>query len=273
MKTEWFPRPHDMANSWFHGLETGVLNQSTIYPIIMYDEGKGAPDSYNAHYQHASFGIAPEPNCFVNSRINKIMCKVRFSLTKAALETDKLHAVNFAYMPIFTSFNDQAANDELSSLDIGEILELQQESTDRQAFPLYNNVKMVEKVANSALLDPDVPGLTTTQVLEGVTFDHNVFYDALQFFSNQGKLKSVVGGLKWNTLTRNRPTKNINIRIRPKVKRLNPFTFLGLLVFVPGADDVHQIPVAGDTTNVSHIEVALRCRYNEWNGGFDMEKV
>ncbi len=274
MRVRNYPRVHDIRNSWFHGMETGVANTTTIYPLVMQDEGLGAPDSYNAHPEHASFVEETGPNCFPESRINLVISKLKFALTKGALETDGLSTVTCAFMPIFCAFKDDLdAQDELSTLKVSDILELQSESTDRQAYPLYNGVKMVEKFSNSALLDTTVPGLTTTQVLEGVAFQPNKFYDAIQYYTNANKIKSCVGGLKWFTLSRNRPIANIKIKLRSKVKRMNPYTFFGVMTFVPQVDSYEQIPTSGDTTNIPHVAVSSETRYYEWNQDFDFGRV
>lgn len=161
MKTKWYSRPHNMNLSWGHGLETGVVNQATIIPLTMYDEGLGDPAAYNANPEHASFAEAAMPNCFPESRINLINVQLTVMLNKGAIETDKVHALRFAYMPIFTTFDDLAANDEVSGLDIGEILELQRETTDRQSYPLFNTVDMEAGLgAAVSTLHANVPGLT-----------------------------------------------------------------------------------------------------------------
>lgn len=105
IKQRIFPRPHDMRHAWMHGLETGVNNATTIYPIHFYDEGLGAPSGYNSNPQHASFAEASEANCYVDSDIQQVVAEFTLSLTKGALETDKLHAVNVSFMPIFYEFN------------------------------------------------------------------------------------------------------------------------------------------------------------------------
>ncbi len=161
MRTEWRPRPHDMQHAWNHGLETGVVNQTTIYPICMYDEGLGTPSAYESHPENAAFVAAAEPNCFVNSRVDKISCILSFALTKAAIETDKVKIVRVAFMPIFMAFKeDYIAIDELTSIETQDVLEMQTEAPDRQGFPLYNTVKLVEKFTGSAVLAANVPGLT-----------------------------------------------------------------------------------------------------------------
>ncbi len=274
MRTTWYPRPHDFENSYMHGIETGVDNQATIYPIMMYDEGLGAPDAYNAHPENSSFATAGEPNCFVESRVNTIKCNVHFSLTKACLETDKIHAVRCAFMPIFMAFKDNyTAIDEVANFEVQDSLEMQFETTDRQGYPLYNGVKMANSYTNSGLLPTNVPGLTATQIIEGVPFVTNAFYDSIHWLTISGKVKGSVGGLKWFTLTRSKPVKRIKIFIKAKVKRMNPYTFCGLLTIVPKVDTPDQYAISGETTNVNHVKVDINTRFNEWNQDYDFGKV
>ena len=150
---------------------------------------------------------------------------------------------------------------------------MQTESADRQGYPLYNGVKMVEKYSGSATLSASVPGLTASQVLEGVAFSYNNYYDMLQFMTNSGKLRNVQGGLKWFTMTRDRPVRKFNLRMRSSTKAINPYTFHGVMVTVPSVDTGYQLPVSGDTTNVNHVAVSLITRYNEWNPDFNFKKV
>ncbi len=274
MRTTWYPRPHDIENSYSHGIDSGVVNNTTIYPLMMYDEGLGAPDSYNAHPEHASFAAASEPNCFVESRVNKILTNISFSMPKTALETDKIHAVKCAFMPIFMAFKDNyTAIDEVANFEVQDSLNMQFETTDRQGYPLYNGVKMQQAFANSGLLAVNVPGLTTTQIIEGVAFNANAYYDSIHWLSIANKVKASAGGLKWFTLTRSHPVKHIKIRIRPKVKRMNPYTFFGIMTFVPAVDSFQQYSTAADTTNVQHVRVDINTRYNEWNQDYDFGKV
>ncbi len=54
---------------------------------------------------------------------------------------------------------------------------------------------------------------------------------------------------------------------------MNPYSFMGCMIFFPQVDTNDQIPVAGDTTNVNHVRVDMRARYYEWNGEFNMKRV
>ncbi len=275
-KTKWYPRPHNSRYSYAHGLETGLGNNATIIPIAAYDEGLGSPSAYEANPEHSLFAETDAANCFVDSRVDNIITQITFSLTKAALETDKLPAVKVAFMPIFMSFlEDYTAFDEKSTYTIAQQIEMQTESTDRQGYPLYSGAanKMVEKFTGSATMPTTHLGLTTNQILEGVAFQPGVFYDALHYFTTAGKLKSVQGGLKFLTLTKNRPVAKIQIKLRSKTKRMNPYTFFGVLTYVPPADSTHQYSPAADTTNVNHVWVDTQTRYNEWNQDFNFKKV
>ncbi len=272
MKTKWYPNPHSMEHSWFHGLESTAAH-TTIYPLLHYDEGRGNPAALETHPENAAFVVDSSTSCFPESRIDSIFCEIVFDMTKASLVTDLLPAIKVGFMPIFTSFDDALVVDELSSIEIQDVLEITRETTDNQTFPLYNDTKMAEKFSNSALLHATMPGLTTTQVLEGITFDLDQYYDSLQFLTISEKMKKVSGGMKWLTLTKAHPFAKVKIRIRPKNKRMNKFNFLGVLITTPLSGTHRQYAVATDTTNLTHLGVSVRTRYNEWNQNFEFSKI
>lgn len=277
-KQRHFPRPHDMKYGWIATAEPSNLDErATIIPITSYDEGLGAPSAYNANPEHASFAEYGGANCFPNSRIDNIKTTLEVGMTKGALTTDAMSAIKFATMPIYiSSLNDLTANDEKSGLDISELIELQSETTDRQTFPLYtgDGDKIVEKFAGSFTAHADHEGLTTTQVFEGITFSSATLYDALHYYTNSGKLKSCIGGLKWHMLTRNHSVKQIHYFVKPKTKRMLPYSFFGLMVFVPHIGSYDQVAQVADTTaDLPHLEFRMRIRYNEWNEAYDMDSL
>ncbi len=111
------------------------------------------------------------------------------------------------------------------------------------------------------------------QPIEAVNFNPGTYYDAIHYMTIAGKLRNITGGLKWFTLTKERPFRTFKIKLRSKVKRMNPYTFFGVLTGVPPVDTFDQIPLAADTTNVTHVHVDWTVRYNEWNENFDFEKI
>ncbi len=161
MKSTWYPRIHDMDVLFGHNAESATALHTTIVPAVMYDEGLGAASAHKANPQNAAFAETNMPNCYPESRLNKIMCTIEYTMTKGALETDKMSVIDLAFMPIFMSFeSDVSAKDEKTGATIGTILEMQQETTDRQCFPLWNAVDMPVRITGLSTLDAAVPGLT-----------------------------------------------------------------------------------------------------------------
>ncbi len=271
MKTKWFPRIHNFKFAWGHSIE-GTMD-FTIFPICHYDEGLGAPSAVKTNPFHASFAETSESNCFPNSRVNSIFAKLMLSLTKGAIETDKIHALRYCYMPIFSAFDDMLAKDEGSGSEVQDVLQMTRETTDRQTYPLYDTAKMSQLFGSAGTLGANEPGLTTTQVIESVNFNLENFYDLMHYKTNAGKMKTVIGGLRWGTLTKNHSFATHNIHFRSKAKRMNPYTFFGVLVGTPNVGTHDQYLLAADTTPIDHVRVALQGRYDEWHQEFGFEEV
>ncbi len=274
-KVEEYPQPHSIDLSMLFELDNAAID-STIIPWCLYDEGQGNPTALETNPRNASFAVTTKPNCFVNSRIDQILGSITFAMTSKALD-DNIPAIKVAFMPIKMAFiEDYTADDELSGLAVQEIVEMQTESTDRQGFPLYTGSanKIVEKFAGGATLHADMDGLTTTQVIEGVAFNVGTWYNSIHFQTNAGKIKSVTRGLKWITLTQTRPVAKVKIAIDSKTKRMNEFTFFGVLIHCPILGGIHQIPSAGDiTAATNYVSVDTFCRYNEWNHDFNHRMI
>ncbi len=273
MKKKWYARPHQMQLAWEFDLETAD-KQDTIVPVAMYDEGLGDPASYNAHPQHASFAEAAEPNCYPESTISDIFIELKVGFTKGAIETDKIQGLSYCFMPIHMAFeNDYTANDDSTSLEIQDILNMQFETTDRQGYPLFSGTKLTERIAGWGTFAANVPGLTTNQIMESVTLGTGAYYDMLHYRSNARKLQSVQSGIKWNSIYRVRPTRSHKFRLTSDTKFMNQYTFYGIYVMAPPVSDIQQYVVAADTTAISHLWCSLRSRFNEWHQAFNMERT
>ncbi len=273
MRKEVRPRPHDRQIKVGFELDNAVID-ATMIPVICHDEGLGAPDTYNSHPQHASFAVAGEAQCFVNSRVNRISAQLEVGLSSKALD-DNLPAVKFGYMVIATAFEEKLdAKDELTGSDIEAILELQYETTDRQTYPLFNGTDMAFPWANSGNFPANQLGLTTDTKCEGITFDIEAFYDSIDFYTTAGLIRKLQFGLKWITLSKRNPYVTIPISIKSRVKRINEYAFLGVLMTAPVVDSQFQSVHTTDITAATqYVHARLMYRYDEWNLGFDHDKV
>jgi len=111
------------------------------------------------------------------------------------------------------------------------------------------------------------------QNIEAVAFAEGTYYDALHYFTNGAKLVKCQGGLTWRTLTKTKPVTTINIRMRPKTKRQVPYSFFGIMLFVPKSGDFSQYMSIADTTDITHVYARLKIRYNEWHQDFDFRRA
>ncbi len=274
-KVEMYAQPHQIRREVSFELDDATLD-STIMPIAFYDEGLGTPTALETHPENAAFAVvAHQANCFINSRINLVESVLRFSLSSKALD-DNIPAVRCSFMPIHMAFiDDYTAIDELSTLEVQDILEMQTESTDNQGGPLYvAATDLPVGTSGISTYATTTPFLDTTASLEAVAFSSPGYYDMLHFMTNSGKLKATQSGQKWFFLTQERPVREFKIMIRPKVKRMNKFTYFGVLVNVPNHLLTDQVLHTGDITAATqYVYVNHRSRYSEWNQDFNSRKV
>ncbi len=277
-KVTQYPQPHALQGGFSFECDD-VLLDSTIVPIAFYDEGLGAPNVRETNPENAAFAVvSQEVNCFPNSRINRIFAQFRFSINSNFID-DNLTHIRFATMPIHMAFiNDYTAIDELSTLEVQDLLEMQTESTDRQGGPLYvATTDLPEKAAGLANQGANLPFLDTDAGLEAVAFQRAPYYDSLQFLTIKEKMRKVSSGLQWHTLTRNRPIITYTIKIKPNIKRMNPFTYFGLLIDCPsGNPAISEQPHAITRDFVAatqYVDVDYNIRFNEWNEFFDSKLI
>ncbi len=271
MKSTWYPQPHRSNISFSFECDDETIN-STIVPLIHYDEALGDPTALETNPRNAAFGApAQQSNCFVDSRINNIFAELKFNLTSFAAD-DNIQALRFATMPIYMSFKENyTAIDELSSTEVQDVLNLQTEDTDRQGGPLFvAATDLLEKFSASATLHTTAPFLDTDTGLEAVAFNPVAFYNALQFMTIGPLLAKSTGGLSWDTLTPNRPFIRKRFHIVPKVKRMNEFTFAGILIHFPVLATADSLQAAGEITAAKAMaHVTCNIRFNEWNENFN----
>ncbi len=206
----------------------------------MNDDAKGDPMSFNAHPEHASWAEVEEPNCYPDSEIRRFHCTL--DMYANYLNDTKEQLIKFSYALISCAFpEDLDAKDELSGLTLKEILELQHESTDRQCYPLWNGNKML---GTGTVLPANVPGMTTNQQTEDVAWDPSVVKDQLRY----GKLKALLRkqlpiGVRTSFMNIKKSNhKRIKFGFLPSsAKFINPYTFLGLMVYFHKSSSTRSI--------------------------------
>ena len=271
IQTVAYPRPHNFTLKSYIQADSSTTN-TLNFQAIRYDEGQGSPSSYYANPRHASFAEYNGAGTYPDSKINSLYGEVTVAMTTVAKDTDKLKHAPVAFIPYCLSFEeDYTAKDELSGLEVEDLIEMQHETTDNQGYPLYNGNKAT--VGAHDTLHADAPGLTTNQTNEYITFDMDQLYDGFQYLTNAGKLRSVLpAGIIWRDIRDTSPARfRFKLNLHPRVKRQNYFTACGVIVHIPDDQSKywpleHNMLSAGS----NHFIANGKFRYLEWHPDFNM---
>ncbi len=276
-RSDEYPLPHNF--SIMPALQAELATKgTTIVPFFRTSELAVSAETIEVNPRNANF--AEDTGCIIHngSIVPRLTVKMLVSLTKGAVETDKIRALNFYYMPLYFAFVDSLdAMDDKTATQVEDIMEMQHDVTNKDTYPLYNTTKLsagIMPLSTVPLTEAfgDV-GLTTSTTLEGVTWIKEDFHDTLSYKTNAGMLKKVTGGLRKVVVTRDRPfsyfTQNFT---HPMVKRGNPYTFCGMLLHLPQVSTPDQFQFAAETTVIDHLNIQIICRFDEWNQNFDQNQ-
>ncbi len=272
------PLVHDFK--WGFGLDiddTSSLKNDTMVPLLFQDNALVDLELVKTNKENADWAVKGKPNTFAGSYIPKVT--TTWTAWSPSAEID---VMKFSTMSIYSSMlNRLDAFDKKTGDDIETILELTHETTDEQVFPLWNGTKIYE---GHSVLDyaADVPGLTGTQQPEGVAFEHEVFFDALHYYSNREMLRKMTGRMKNHyingALNTDRKTfekvvKGFDTFVPGMCKYQHPYTGCFLLFACPPAGRYDQMAKTGDVTAVEHLTVTGRTRFNEYNPDFNFART
>lgn len=279
---EEYPLPHNFTVASGLFMENEAKN-STIIPILRASEACLTPESIVVNPRNSAFAEDTGATIHMGSIVPRISFKLMARMTKTAIETDGVRSMIFSWFPIYISFLDTLeAEDDKTAVQIEDILELQHDTGNKDTYPLYSgtDVGLVgHTVPMSTIADADEAfgdwGLTTNTIIESVAFDESLMFDALQYYTNKGMLQTTIGKRTVVHLTRDRAYRYFSNNFTyPKVKRGNKYTFCGIMIHVPQADSVDQLPTAGELTGgAQHLDIRCRVRYDEWNPNFDQTAV
>ncbi len=261
--------------------DAGLTKRATILPICWNDDAR-SPPTFDTNPMHSSFAEDTNGGCCPESKVFSISAKLMFSFTKQGWSTDKLRQLKVQILPIAVAFEDIDAADDLSSITVGAALELTDEDTTNNTFPIYNDVVILATASQQVDMGATQLGLTATTALEYVTFDMDQLFNLLKYGSNRGKLKSVIGGIITRSIgleTKDRHSNiqkdaaggsiQMKINLPSKAKFMNKKTFFGLLVRIPTSGTESNWGQAEDTTAIPHLTIDFRAHYMEWNHAFN----
>lgn len=278
MREEWRPKRHASEICFSLGLlETNGIG--TMIPVAHYDAGLGNPASIYTHPEHSSFAEYGGSNVHPDSHLDKIYCNIHARMSKHALETDKIHVMRFGIQVIAGAFDDFDVTDNATGRTIKQILGLQSEATHKQTYPNWSGSNLLNYGNKPHDLHADMPGLTTDQTIESVDFDIDEHYDTLHYSPIGEKYKRVQSGIKWYTLTRSRPFRDIKIHLKSSAKASNEYMCQAVRVILPRPNQsdeaIYQTCEESEASGASspHLHIEAIGRMDEWHQNFTPDKV
>ncbi len=255
---------------------TTTINSGMMILIKNY-KGANLADTIKVNPKNAGFELETGAICNEQSIIDKLRISMRFNYTEAA-KTSGINALHVMWRPIFVSFPEKLDSVDDKSTDTGAaVLSLVKDATEEDVTPLFNNVKFgvvgtsdtLQPVSTANLTETfGILNMDTDLTMEGVSWDEKRFQNSLKYYTNKGAIKACVGKTRHMTLTENRPTKNYYIdKFVPRaVRRIMPYSFMGILVHCPVVTDDDQFYVSGAVT-ASVVDVGIKAiiSYHEWH--------
>ncbi len=271
-----YPRIHNF-NFGFGLSAEATTKAHTIVPYVMQDNALIDYENIKTNPENADFATVAYPNTCAGSYVPKIT--VGWSMFIPTADTEIISIIVNTMKMGCAFLNRLDAFDKKTGDDIETILELTHETTDEQAYPLWNGTKLFEG-AGTYDYDALVPGLTTTQQPEGVAFDKELFFDAMHYYTNKQMLRSVSNKMRTYMISepivphgRSLVRGGGTYSLPPACKFMNPYTFHGELFSVPQVGDRTQLQLAGETTAIEHITVKGFVRFLEYNPDFNFARA
>lgn len=272
-----YPLPHNFSYSGVFDILDSA-KRATYVTLFRGTETSLSPDSIEVNPRHDNFAEDQGPTCIFDSIIPKVSFTLRASLSQAMLADFEFAKVVFKMMPVYIAFEDSLTAKNINSpaeSEVEDILHLAHTVTSHRTQPLFVT-KLTARGSHpySTISATDTEaswGLTTNATLENVAFIPETYYDALSYYTNAGMLRKVTGPVKTWTLNKDKGfVYHSDNFTQPSVKRINPYTFCGALIWTefPG------IHAWGNTADYNGTDLDLcwwnaDIRFDEWNSEFD----
>jgi len=273
-----YPLPHHFDYE-FDLFADNTTKSHTIIDIIRSFQQTTDPTTIEVNPKKTGFGEETGSVCQMNSIIPKIQMRLSATLTKGAVETDKVRTLRFNWMPIYMSFKEGwQATDENSGLTTETILEIEKVDGSESGRPLFTDVDLGTELHPLSTINNTetfaMLGLLTDAKLEAIDFNELNFWQAKRYFTNKGVINKATGQWHDVILSRDRPYTYFSDNFtHPTVKRINPYTWCGVLFHCPLAGTVSQMVEAGDVTDIPHIRFRISIQYDEWNNLYDQGTI
>lgn len=286
-KAEMYPLRHRFQYSAGLSAVTGSMN-STMFSLVRNYKGSNPTNAIEVNPHNSAFLVETGSICGKMSIIDKLKLTLMFNLTNNSTtdrsETssgtftgDGIQSLKLQWFPIFFSFKEKLlATDEVTTTSVGSILELTNDATQEDITPAYGNKLPVlgasDKTCPVSTVNltetKEILNITTDLTMEAVPFNMTTLFSALKYYTNKGALKASMGQIRTVVLTKSNPHRTVHIEkfVPRSIRRIMPYTFMGIMVHVPIVTDPEQHYMSQTlTASIAHVGVKCFVNYDEWN--------
>ncbi len=276
------PLPHNFAYQFALACNDETKNkfQATFLRTSTID---AAPSTINVHTRNSGFLEDKGPLIVNGSRVQFISIITRMKLTKAALITDDINALNIYSYNIHGAFEDSwTPADVISTTTTAQLLHVVSDVTNEDVVPETDSLNLdAQSHPLSNITATEVFGtynLSTDDTPENTTTDANILnelFDAKHYYTNGGKLNSLMGSIRRTTLRNNKTyMQTFEKKFTPKQCRAaNPHMIFSRQYVIPKILDPSQILGEGDIAGTGpYVGFTVQVRFNEWNEEFDQTR-
>jgi len=232
--------------------------------------------------KNAAFAIDTGPLINEDSIVNRVKIRTSIVALEGMIETDKIQALACYYWNIHGAFEDSwTPADKLTTTTTAQLLHVTSTTAQQDVVPENGAAGITGgNQPLSTVTGTEVFGtydLTTNAVLENQHTDAGMLdeiYDAKSFYSNGGKMNSLMGHINRQILTKNKPIYTMfEDRLTPKQCRHgNPHMFFARQHYVPALGEIAQVvPTGIPVTGNLHLGFMVQCQFNEWNKDFNQK--
>ncbi len=294
-KAEQYPLRHKLLYSFGLSMKGDTQNSAFAMLIHSSSDMDVETNTVQVNPHNTAYETDAGPLVRQMSIIDKLNLSIRFNMT--SLCNDKAHTSGLAgaevfsgdgishikllWRPIFFSFPEKLdAADDDTTTTVAAILALTKDATNEDVVPLTTNKLPVTgpsdlsvpiSTVNAVQVKEDF-NMTTDLTAEDHVWDETLFQEAMRRYTNKGALKACVGRTRFVNLSRQRPYKTFYIsKFVPRaIRRIVPYSFMGIQIHMPADSDVDQDYMDATLTGAkAHVGVKLICNYHEWNMDHD----
>lgn len=279
---EKHPLKHKFRYSF--GLNASIANANTAFiPLIKNYKSVTDPGTTKVNPHNSNVDLETGAVCAPMSIIQNLTLSMSFNaLTAQTL--DELKMVKFWWMPIFGSFPEKwDADDDSGGGTVAAMLQITKDATEEDLTPITTNKLKVLGISD--VLHPvstvnlaetfTILNMTTDLVMEDCPFDATAFFNLMQYGTNKGALKSVVGKIRHGQVGYGTgpQTKSYFIKkfVPRAVRRIVPYSFFGIMIHLPLISE-HGQTYSEDIslgTTLNHIGIKVHVNYDEWHEEHD----